>query len=178
MGMPVTAIYIVVVTLIGPALIKVGIEPLAAHLFICYFGVLSFITPPVCTATYVAAGIAGSEPLRTAFLGLRLGIAAYVVPFIFCFAPALILMGTGQEIIFTVVFAVIGIVMIAMALGGYCTHHLNFFERIWTAGAGICLIMPDFEWAVLGLSLTIVFFLYEYFRQRAASKQECLEPQG
>ena len=87
-------------------------------------------------------------------------------------------MGTGKEILSTVFFAVIGIVMIAVALGGYCLHPVNLIERIWTAGAGICLIMPDFKWAVLGLSLTVAFFLYEYLRQRAASEQERLEPQG
>ena len=115
MGMPVTATYIMLVVLIAPALIQLGIEPLAAHLFIMYFGVMSFLTPPVAIAAYVAASIAGSEPMRTGFTGIRLGIIAYVVPFVFALSPSLILLGPIESVLITVSTALLGTVFLSVA---------------------------------------------------------------
>jgi TRAP transporter 4TM/12TM fusion protein len=165
-GMPVTPIYIIVAALIAPALIKVGIEPLAAHLFIFYFGVLSFITPPVCTATYVAAGIAHADPLKTAWVGVRLGIAAYIVPFVFAFSPALLLMGSWIDISIQVTFAIIGIIMISIGIEGFLYHKLNILERIWAIIGGLGVIVPISNWTYIGLGLSIAFFLYEWIRTK------------
>ncbi len=172
MGMPVTPIYIIVVTLIGPALIKMGIEPLSAHLFIFYFGILSFITPPVCTATYVAAGIAGSEPLRTAWTGIRLGIAAYLVPFIFAFAPALILIGSWTDMAIVIPTAIAGIVMIAIALGGYAMNRLNLLERIWAAIGGLGLLIHIQTWTVAGFAITVTFIIYTLLQRKIRTSAE------
>lgn len=163
-GMPVTPIYIIVSALIGPALIKVGIEPLAAHLFILYFGVLCFITPPVCTATYVASGIAGADPLRTAWIGIRLGIAAYIVPFIFALAPALILIGSWTDIAIRVICSIIGIIMIAVGIEGYFIKILNAPERVCAIVGGLLLMVPDTTWNIVGLGITVVSALYELIK--------------
>ena len=98
MSLPTTVVYITLAVLVGPALTQLGIVPLAAHLFLFYFGMLSLITPPDCLATYTAAAIARSDFWQTGWTGMRLGIAAYIVPFVFAVHPALILIGTVEEI--------------------------------------------------------------------------------
>src|SRR5699024_5190612 len=94
LGMPTTVVYVMLAVLVAPALIEFGIEPMAAHLFIFYFGMMSMITPPVCMGTYTAATIANANFWQAGILGMRLGIVAFIVPFIFVFHPALILSGS------------------------------------------------------------------------------------
>lgn len=111
MGMPSTAIYVVLATVIGPTLSGLGVEPIAAHLFIFYFGVLSFLTPPVAVSSYVAAGLAGAGMWQTGWLGLRYSAVAYVLPFLWCYEPALLLDGSWLAIVVTAgaVFAAIAL---------------------------------------------------------------------
>ena len=90
MGMPTVGVYILLATLIAPSLVELGIEPLAAHMFVLYFGILSMITPPVAIASFAAANIAGTSPWKTAFSSLRIGIGIYVIPFIFVLHPEML----------------------------------------------------------------------------------------
>ena len=160
MGMPVTATYIMLVILIAPALIQLGIEPLAAHLFIMYFGVMSFLTPPVAIAAYVAASIAHSEPMQTGFAGVRLGIIAYVVPFIFALSPSLILIGSTGEIILTVTTAFLGTLSLSVAFVGYLFGRLGISKRVCFAIGAFGLIAPGILGCIIGLFLiTPLFFL-------------------
>jgi TRAP transporter 4TM/12TM fusion protein len=161
MGMPVTATYIMLVVLIAPALIKLGIEPLAAHLFIMYFGVMSFLTPPVAIAAYVAASIARSEPLQTGFAGVRLGIIAYVVPFVFALSPSLILLGSVGDILLTVTTAFLGTVFLSVAFVGYLFDRLNVLKRICFAVGAFALIAPKHTGAIFGLLLIVPLFFLE-----------------
>ena len=108
MSLPTTVVYVTLAVLIGPALAQLGIVPLAAHLFLFYFGMLSLITPPDCLATYAAAAIAKADFWKTGWAGMRLGVVAYVVPFVFVFHPALIGLGTPGEILVTMLTASIG----------------------------------------------------------------------
>ncbi|MBI2089743.1 MAG: TRAP transporter fused permease subunit [Deltaproteobacteria bacterium] len=140
MGMPTTIIYVMLAVLVGPALTQLGIVPLAAHLFIFYFGMMSMITPPVCLATYTAAAIARSDFWKTGWTGMRLGVAAYMVPFVFVFHPALILKGTLQEIAMAVVTAAIGIVFVGIGAAGYLFRPLNWEKRGLISLAGLLLI--------------------------------------
>ena len=161
MGMPVTATYIMLVILIAPALIKLGIEPLAAHLFIMYFGVMSFLTPPVAIAAYVAASIARSEPLQTGFTGVRLGIIAYVVPFVFALSPSLILLGPVSKILLTVTTAFFGTVFLSVAFVGYLFDRLSVLKRICFAVGAFGLITPKLIGCYIGLLLIVPLFLWE-----------------
>jgi TRAP-type uncharacterized transport system fused permease subunit len=99
MGMPSTAIYVVLASIIAPALVKMGVTPLAAHLFIFYFGVMSFLTPPVAVSSYVAAGLAGADMWRTGWLGLRMAAIASLLPFLWAYDPALLLQGSLLAIV-------------------------------------------------------------------------------
>ncbi|MGA0926460.1 MAG: TRAP transporter permease, partial [Burkholderiaceae bacterium] len=98
MGLPTVGVYVLLATLVSPALVKVGVEPKAAHLFVMYFGMMSMITPPVAIASYAAAGIAGSNPMATGFSSVRLGWSAYIVPVLFVFSPTLLLIGEPGNI--------------------------------------------------------------------------------
>ncbi len=142
MGMPTAIIYVMLAVLVGPALTQLGIVPLAAHLFLFYFGMLSMITPPVCLATYAAASLARSDFWLTGWAGARLGIVAYVVPFVFAYHPALIFHGKPWEIMLAIGTAVIGVVLLGIGCAGYLFRPLTGIKRAVAALAGFLLILP------------------------------------
>ncbi|WP_416139358.1 TRAP transporter permease [Halomonas sp. HK25] len=118
-GMPITAAYIFLAIALAPALIDAGLNPVAVHMFILYWGMLSFITPPVATGAFTAAKVAGSHPMKTGFMSMHLGSIIYFIPFFFVLEPALLLQGSVDEIIKAIVSAVIGIALVAGGLQGY-----------------------------------------------------------
>jgi TRAP transporter 4TM/12TM fusion protein len=142
MSMPTTVVYIMLAILVGPALVQVGIPPLAAHLFFFYFGMLSLITPPDCIATYAAASIARADFWKSGWTGMRLGIVAYIVPFVFVFHPALLFKGAIAEIVLAIVTASIGVIFLATGVAGYLFKELGFFKRALLILAGASLIPP------------------------------------
>lgn len=116
MGMPTTAIYVVLSVVLAPALVEMGITPMAAHLFIFYFGLLSFLTPPVAIASYVGAGLAGSGMWRTSWEGVKLATVAYLLPFLWCYNPALILDGSALEIAYAIGTALVGALLVGLGM--------------------------------------------------------------
>jgi TRAP-type uncharacterized transport system fused permease subunit len=129
--------------LAGPALVQVGILPLAAHLFLFYFGMISLITPPDCLPVYVAAAIAKANFWKTGWTGMRLAIAAYVVPFIFAYQPALILVGSVSEIIVAVLTASIGVALLAAGCAGFLFRPLTWTKRGLMWLAALLLLLPS-----------------------------------
>lgn len=119
MGMTITACYIFLAVLLAPALIKIGLDPMAVHLFIMYWGMMSYITPPVALGAFAAASLAGADPMRTGFEAMRLGSIIYVIPFFFVLNPALIMQGTTFEVVEVMLGALAGVVLIAAALQNY-----------------------------------------------------------
>jgi TRAP-type uncharacterized transport system fused permease subunit len=142
MSLPTTVVYVTLAVLIGPALAQLGIVPLAAHLFLFYFGMLSLITPPDCLATYAAAAIAKADYWRTGWTGMRLGIVAYVVPFVFVFHPALILHGTAGEIVLSILTASAGVILLGIGAAGYLFRPLGAVRRAVLGLAGLGLLLP------------------------------------
>jgi TRAP-type uncharacterized transport system fused permease subunit len=140
--MPTTVVYIMLAVLVGPALVQVGIPPLAAHLFFFYFGMLSLITPPDCIATYAAASIARADFWKSGWTGMRLGIVAYIVPFVFVFHPALLFKGTTAEIVTAIVTATVGVIFLAIGVAGYLFKELGYVRRALLMLAGALLIPP------------------------------------
>ena len=167
MSLPTTVVYVTLAVLIGPTLAQLGIVPLAAHLFLFYFGMLSLITPPDCLATYAAAAIAKSDFWKTGWAGMRLGIVAYIVPFVFVYHPALILYGTVAEIAVTLVSASIGVVLLGIGCAGYLFRPLSWPKRVWTFAAAALLIMPpvaavsELVTDLMGVALGLAFVLVE-----------------
>ncbi len=140
--LPTTVVYITLAVLVGPALTQVGILPLAAHLFLFYFGMISLITPPDCLPTYTAAAIARADFWKTGWTGMRLASVAYVVPFMFAFQPALILVGGAGEIALAVATASLGVVLVGIGCAGYLFRPLGWGQRAWACLAGLALFLP------------------------------------
>jgi len=172
--LPTTVVYITLAVLIAPALVQVGIHPLAAHLFLFYFGMISLITPPDCLPTYTAAAMARADFWKTGWTGMRLAIAAYVVPFVFAFHPALILVGTWTDIVMTVITAALGTILIGVGCAGYLFRVLGWGRRAWAIAAGLALFMPtvagvpEYLFDVLGLGLAAGLVVWEWTARGAA----------
>ena len=142
MGMTTTAVYITVAALIVPSLIEVGVVPIAAHLFAFYFGVVSSITPPVALASFAAAAIAGSPPMGTAMESARIGIAKYLVPFVFVYNPSLLFEGPLWLTAASTLTALVGLWGLSVALEGWCRGPLSPLPRVVVAIASIALLYP------------------------------------
>ncbi len=142
MGMPTVAVYVLVAVLLAPSLVELGIKPLAAHLFIFYWGMLSMITPPVCFASFAAAALANADSMRTGYSAMRIGILAYPVPFMFALGPALLLMGSPVEVIVAIVTAILGAFLIGTAAIGFIFRPLSPVTRVVMGLAGVALLMP------------------------------------
>ncbi|MDH3234062.1 MAG: TRAP transporter fused permease subunit, partial [Alphaproteobacteria bacterium] len=157
MGMPTTAIYFLVATLAAPPLIKLGVNPFAAHLFVLYFGLLSLITPPVAIAAFTAASMAGGPPMRTAVTAVRYGWPAFVLPFVFVMAPALIGHGTTIEVLRAVAAASVGIWVVSLGIAGWFAGGLGLSSRILLVAAGAAMLAPPtvvrFAWVDLAGAL-------------------------
>jgi TRAP transporter 4TM/12TM fusion protein len=157
MGMTVTAAYIFLAIILAPALIKAGLEPLPVHMFLLYWGMLSFITPPVALAAFAAASVAKADPMATGFEAMRLGTIIYFIPFFFVYNPALLLQGPWGEIAIVCTTAVVGIILLGSALQGYLVGFgrlpsglLGMIGRILLGMAGIVCAAPGGE--MTGLS--------------------------
>ena len=156
MGLPWTACYIILALLVAPALANMGIRPIAAHLFLLYMGLISFITPPVCIAVYAACPIAGSEIWPTGIQAVRLGIVAYLIPFVFVFQPTLLLMGPPILVVLMMITSVLGVIALASALEGYFATRAGWLERVlWGAGA-IGLFIQGWSTNITGILLVAV----------------------
>ncbi|MBI4632790.1 MAG: TRAP transporter permease [Deltaproteobacteria bacterium] len=161
MGMTVTAAYLLTVAIGAPALIEVGIPPLLAHFFIFYYAVLSFLTPPVCLAAYAAASIAGANMMKTASQAMRLGIAAYVVPFIFAYKPALLLQGSVVDIGEASLSALLGVTFLAIGLEGFLFTPLFWWKRIVLMIGGLVLMIPGILFDAIGLGIVSPVIIIE-----------------
>ena len=138
-GIPTTANYIIMVTVAAPTLVQLGVEPLVAHFFVFYYGVLADITPPVALAAYAAAGMAGSDPFKTGNTAFRLGMAKALVPFVFVFSPSLLLVAKGftwYDFSVTFVGCVLGITLLAAALSKFFLVEMKRWEQ-W-----LCMLPP------------------------------------
>jgi TRAP transporter 4TM/12TM fusion protein len=186
MGMPTAIIYIMLAVLVGPALVQLGISPLGAHLFLFYFGMLSMITPPVCLATYAAASIGGADFMKTGWTGMRLGVVAYIVPFVFAYHPALLMKGSVVDIVLAAATAAIGVVLLGVAGVGQLFRPVGWGRRALAAVAGLLLFPPlsNWEWMVVnlvGLGLGLVLVISEWLatvrtREAAASAAGVEQP--
>lgn len=154
MGLPTTPAYIVQVALLVPALVRLGVEVEAAHLFVLYFAVLSAITPPVAMAVYAANGISRAGLMESSWAAVKLGLTGYIIPFMFVFGPSLLMMGEWQVIVGTVITATIGVVCLAAALHNYFFFgHTHIWERVFLLGAAFVLINPGLYTDIAGASL-------------------------
>lgn len=156
MGLPTVACYIVLAVMVAPALIKMNVLPIAAHLFIFYFGIISAITPPVALASFVAAGIAKANFVKTSLEALKLGLSAFILPFMFVFSPALILQGPVVDIVQSVITAIVGIYALSITLEGYFLTKTPLIQRIFFGIAALTMIIPETITDLIGVVIFIV----------------------
>ena len=175
MGLPTTAAYIVTGTMAAPALINMGVLPLAAHLFVFYFAIISAITPPVALAAYAASGIAKEDPMKIGFTACKLGLAAFIVPFLFATEPALIGVGDGMHIAWAFTTAAVGVMALAGGNIGYVITKAVWWERTLLIGGALLSLHPQFYTDVAGLTMIVVALMANFARgkkPRAASLSE------
>ena len=165
MGLPTTAKYIILAIMAAPALIQLGVLPLAAHMFILYFGVIADLTPPVAVAAYAGAGIAGGNTMRTGFNAVKLAVAGFIIPFVFAINPAL--MGLGGSPLLTIqltVTSLTGVLALGAATSGFLLVKTEFYERIILFAIAILLISPDLLTDILGVA-GVLFILFLQYRK-------------
>jgi TRAP transporter 4TM/12TM fusion protein len=176
-GIPTTANYIIMVTVAAPTLVQLGVEPLVAHFFVFYYGVLADITPPVALAAYAAAGMSGGDPFKTGNTAFRLGLAKVLVPFVFVFSPSLLLVAKGfnwQDFWITFIGCILGITALAAALSKFFLTEMEGWERALCIVAALLLIAPGLIPTLIGAGLLVPVLL----RQFAAHRRAGLKPRA
>ncbi|PWA07712.1 C4-dicarboxylate ABC transporter [Pueribacillus theae] len=169
MGMTVSAVYIFLAMIMAPALVRLGFDPVASHLFVIYWATVSYITPPVALAAYAASGIAKADPIRTGFTAMRLGAVKYIVPLFFVYNPALIGRAEPFEIIITFIFAVLGVWWLSSALEGHLLGIgalTNVFVRIIIGVAGLLAFFPQLLTDIIGLILMAIVYGWYFMRKK------------
>lgn len=168
MGMPTTAAYAVAASVVAPGLIQMGLEPLAAHMFVFYFSVMSAITPPVALAAYAAAGVAGTDPFKTGVTAFKLGIAAFIVPFMFIYSQELMMMGAGWKILLATITASVGIYFLAaMVQGWFAGGKTNLLVRILLLAASLTLINAGLVTDLIAIGIAAVAVVIQMMKNES-----------
>ncbi len=162
MGMPTTPAYIVMTSLLVPAIIKLGAPVPAAHMFAFYFAILSAITPPVALAVYAAASLAKADLWASGWAAVRVGAAGFLVPFAFVYQPAILMIGAWTDTVVSTVSATLGVFVLAAGLHGYLMRRLDLIERGWSVLAALMLIDPDGVTDLIGYAMVAAALAYQY----------------
>jgi TRAP transporter 4TM/12TM fusion protein len=168
MGMPTTPAYIIMTALLVPALIKLGVLVPAAHMFAFYFAILSAITPPVALAVYAAAGLAKSDIWMSGWAAVRIGAAGFIVPYMYVYEPALLMIGDWPTIIWAVFTATIGVMIFASGLHGYLVTRSALWQSVLLTAAGLLLIHPGVLTSALGAAAALAIGAMQWTTKRAA----------
>ncbi len=181
MGMPTTPAYIVVATLGAPALIRMGLAPLVAHMFCFYYAILSFITPPVCVAAYAGANIAEADPMKTGFTSMKLGVVAFIVPVMFVYEPSLLWQGSLLSSATATVTAVIGVIGLSGALQNWLLRTCTLPERLLLLIGGLSLFYPGLITDLIGFACMGFVITCQHMRNRKdpvpEAGEECALPE-
>jgi TRAP-type uncharacterized transport system fused permease subunit len=169
MGMPTTPAYIILTSLLVPAIIKLGVIPPAAHMFAFYFAVLSAITPPVALAVYAAAGIAKADLWTSGWAAVKIGAAGFIVPFMLIYEPALLMIGSWPQVIQAFFTASLGILLFAGGLHGYFITAANLWQRALLVVAGLLLIDPGLVTDIIGFVLAVFVGGVQWLERRKES---------
>jgi TRAP transporter 4TM/12TM fusion protein len=175
MGMTVSAVYVFLAIIMAPALIAVGVDPIAAHLYVVYWATVSYITPPVALAAFATASIAGASPMKTGFQAVQLGSVKFIVPFYMVYNPA-ILIGRGDpmDTVISIVLSIIGISVIAVALEGYLigVGVLNGIQRVLLFAAGLCMFFPTIYSPIIGIVVIAFVYFFKFKIPLNMNKEE------
>jgi len=171
MGVPTTANYCIMAATCAPILVRMGVEPIAAHFFVFYFGIVADLTPPVALAAYAGAAIGQADPMKTAFTATKLAIGAFIVPYVFALDPSMLLVNTNVgSVILIVITSLVGIFAVSSALEGYLLRRMPWYQRIISAAGGLLLIYPGITTDLIGLGLAAVVVLLQILAYRKSKK--------
>jgi TRAP-type uncharacterized transport system fused permease subunit len=171
MGLPTTAAYLILATVIAPALVNLGVPVLTAHFFVFYFGCISTITPPVALASYVAGGIAGADINKVGWTAASYGINSFILPFAFCFSPALLLSGSLFGGVVAAITGVLGIICISIAVIGHLYQALNVLMRLAFFVTGTLLLFQGVMTASIGLAALCILFFIEKSKPKTINQE-------
>lgn len=164
MGMPTTAAYAISASVVAPGLIRIGIEPLVAHMFIFYYAILSAITPPVAIASFAAAAMAKADPWRTSWIAVKIGLATFLVPFLFFYSPVLLGKGAWHEVLQGLATASIGVYLLACSTEGWINGPLSLPLRGLLCAAALCLMIPEIYTDIAGIVVGIGVYGYQRWK--------------
>ncbi|WP_424475253.1 TRAP transporter permease [Oceanobacillus kimchii] len=169
MGMPTTAAYAVAASVIAPGLVNIGIDPIIAHMFVFYYAVISAITPPVALAAFAAAGISGTNPMKTSVEAFKIGLAAFIVPFMFFFSPELLLeSGTIAEIVLSVITAMIGVYLLSASVQGWIFGKIaSWYSRIIVLLAAIMFMLSGIQTDIIGVVMVGAVLVIQKFLNKS-----------
>jgi TRAP-type uncharacterized transport system fused permease subunit len=162
LGLPTTICYVLLATLAAPALIDLGIEPLAAHMFILYFGMMSMVTPPDAMAAYAGAAIAGADMMKTGITASLFSLSGYLLPFMFVLSPGFLMIGTVPEILLAAVRGIAGVMTLGVVIAGHLRAPLKGWERALLLTTAVLLIYPSWVADVAGMAALGVVLLRHY----------------
>ena len=168
MGMPTTAAYAVAASVIAPGIINLGVDPLTAHFFIFYYAVISAITPPVALAAYAGSALAGADPLKTSVESFTIGLAAFIVPYMFFYSDALLMQGSWIEIVHVGATAIFGVYLLASAVQSWFFGSSNAIIRGVLVLAAVLMIEGNWTTDATGIGLAVTAFLYQNRQRRRA----------
>ena len=167
MGVPTTANYVIMASMVAPILMRsLSIPVLAAHMFVFYFGIVADITPPVALAAYAGSAIAKSNPMKTGVTATRLAITAFIVPYIFAFSPEMLIVGSDKpwyEIVLLVITALCGIFLVSAGMEGYLLKNMPWWQRLLALAGGLCMIIPGITTDIIGVVAIAVVLLVQKF---------------
>ena len=171
MGLPTAAAYILVATLTAPALVSMGVDLMAAHMFVFYSAMLSSITPPVALAAFAAAAICREPPMRVAMISVKFGFVAFLLPYFFVLEPRLLGMGDIAETMGVFAMAVVGVLSLACVLQGYAFGKLTTFSRVVMGAAALAVLMPDLKFNLMGIAAILAVLVAWKIGQFTKSNQ-------
>lgn len=173
MGVPTTANYVITSTIAAPALISLGVPIMAAHMFVFYFGIIADITPPVALAAFAGAAISGGNPIMTGINASKLGIAAFIIPYMFVLSPAMLgIDASFTDVLGTTLTAVIGMVGVSAAMIGFFITKTSWLERLLLLGGGLALIDPGTVTDLVGTAVLLSVAVFQYMRKKKAASQQ------
>lgn len=166
MGMPTTGAYLLAASVLAPALVRIGIEPIQAHLFVFYFAIISAITPPVCAAVFVSSGIAQSDWLKSSVAAMQLGATAFLIPYMFVYSPALLLQGNFLTVAIAVGSAAVGVMSLAAGVMGQFVTRSRIYETVMLIAAALMLIKPGSWTDLAGFAILALVWVLQSARAR------------
>jgi len=169
MGIPTTPAYIIMTALLVPAIVKLGVIEPAAHMFAFYFAILSAITPPVALAVFAAAGIAKSDLWSSGWSAVKIGAAGFIVPFMFAYEPALLMIGPWPQVAWSALTAIVGVVLFAAGLNSYFITLASTWQRLVLIAGGVLLIKPGLGSDIIGAALGVLVAAVQIAARRATA---------